>query len=90
MLTPVGLALLHRAGEGFVDMVVDMRPNDVEVALPEGFEDQPIGALRALEEAGDVEGRVGGEERANARAGGRNEGQVAGVSRGRAGPPRAG
>ena len=37
--------------------------------------------MRAFEEAGDVEARVGGEDRADARPGGRQIGQVAGVGR---------
>ena len=56
-------------------------PHRLEIALPERFEDHAVGRLGAFEEAGDVERRVGGEDRAHARAGGRQIGQVAGVLR---------
>ena len=58
-------------------MVVDMRADRLEVALPEGFEDHPVGRLRAFEEAGDVELRIGGEQCAHPGPGGRQIGEVA-------------
>ena len=40
----------------------------VELALPIGFEDHPVGGLGAFEEMGDVEAGVGGQQRADGRA----------------------
>ena len=36
-------------------MLIDVRLERIEIALPEGFEDQPVSGLRPFEEAGDVE-----------------------------------
>ena len=70
---PVLLALLDGRVERLEDMVVDERAKTGRVALPIGFEDHPVGGLRAFQEARDVERRVGGEQRADARSGGRQD-----------------
>ena len=80
---PVLLPLLDGRGECFEHMVVDMAADRVQLALPEGFEDHPVGRLGALEEAGDVERRVGGKQRAHAWPRGRQERHVAAVGRDR-------
>ncbi len=57
----------------------------VEVAFPEGFEDHPISCSGAFEKAGDVEARIGGEDRADAGPGGRDVGKVTSLRRRRLG-----
>src|SRR6266581_6406476 len=37
---PILLVLLNRGGERFIDVIVDMRADCLEIALPEAFEDQ--------------------------------------------------
>ena len=77
------LALLDGRRESLVDMSVDMAAKRFKVALPKCFEDHPVGRLRAFQEAGDIESRVGGKDRANTRSRSRHIGHVAGVDRGR-------
>ena len=60
-------------------MSVDVRPHRLEIALPEGFEDQPISRLGTLEKAGDIETIVRSEERADTGAGRRQISQFGGV-----------
>ena len=64
-----GLALVDRGLEGGADLVVGEEGELLAVALPEGFEHHPIGGLGALEEAGDVEAGIGGDDRADAGGG---------------------
>ena len=59
------LALLDRGRESFLDMGVDMAAERFKVALPECFEDHPVGRLRAFQETRDIEGRIGGKDRAD-------------------------
>ena len=80
--------LLDRAREGLEDVRVDMRLQRIEIALPERFEHQPVGALRPFEETGDVKARVGGKDRSNAGPREGHVGKVAGVVRGRRGDRR--
>ena len=56
-----------------------MRTKRVEVAAPESLEDHPVSGLRALEELGDVERRVGGQQSADSGAGGWQIGEVAAI-----------
>ena len=63
------LALGDRRLEGCAHLVAGEMAKLLAVALPEGFEDHPVGGLGAFEEAGDVEARIGGDDRADAGGG---------------------
>ncbi len=62
-------------------MIVEVRPDSLQIALPERFEDQPVSRLRAFDKLGNVEARVGSEDRANSGPRRRNEGHVARIDR---------
>src|SRR6185295_17255443 len=68
-----------------VNMIIDVAADLVEIALPERLEDHLVGGLGALEEAGDVERRIGGKDRTNAGSRSRNEGHIARIGGDRGG-----
>ena len=78
-----GLALGDRRLEGGADLVAGEEGQLLAVALPEGLEHHPVGGLRALEEAGDVEAGIGGDDRADAGGGALLVGEAARLGAGR-------